>query len=138
MRRRGARLALIAAWLGVIALGLDAIVPVHLAFDLAERVAAVTHQAGAVAAERGFSWRLLALLSGHRAGDDSPDHGGKHHRVDCAVCSSLGTLAGFAPTPVLPFVAPLAVAAAPPRLLIARAPHQVAAAAYRSRAPPIA
>ena len=38
------RLGAIAAWLGVIALSLDAIVPIHLAFDLAHAFQTTTHR----------------------------------------------------------------------------------------------
>ncbi len=134
---------MIAAWLGVIALGLDALVPVHLAFDLAETLASATHQAEAAdyrLSRHDPTRRLLALLTGHRDGDghpgDNSDNHGKDHHRECAVCGSLGTLAGFAPAASVPLSAPLRIKA--PILLAAAesAPRAAPAVAYRSRAPP--
>ena len=53
-----------AAWLGFLALAVNALVPAHLAFDLAEALAPARHSAGEEAA--GVERQLLALLSGHR------------------------------------------------------------------------
>ena len=52
-----------AAWLGVIALGLNALVPVHLAFDLAAALAPGHHAAADTGG--GLDRQLLALASGH-------------------------------------------------------------------------
>ncbi|MGH7113289.1 MAG: DUF2946 family protein [Stellaceae bacterium] len=139
------RIGVIAAWLGVVALSLDALVPIHLAFDLAEALATTTQRAEA--ADHRLRWRdpsrqLLALLTGHRDGDghpgDNSDRHGEHHRRECAVCGSLATLAGFAPAASAPLSAPLRIAA--PILVAAAesAPRAAPAVAYRSRAPPIA
>ena len=68
------RLGAIAAWLGVIALSLDALVPIHLAFDLAHTFETGTHREASSPAEHDFSWRLLALVTGHQDADES---GGK-------------------------------------------------------------
>lgn len=142
MRPRRLRFGVIAAWLGVIALGLDALVPVHLAFDLDHAYEAVAQRQHAPALRHDLSWRLLALLVGHLDRDDSPggkaDGPAKHHHPDCAVCSSLGTLAGFAPAMAVPLPAPTRIEA--PILPVASdtAPSAAIALAYRSRAPPIA
>jgi len=127
-----------AAWLGAIALTLNALVPVHVAFDLAETLDPA-HQERTPVSGHDLEWRLLALLTGHVDGAGSSDHHDTHHhhRPDCPVCSALGALAGFAPTSVaaLPVPAPaeaiIAVAA------IASEPAKAPAAAYRSRAPPL-
>ena len=84
-----------AAWLGLLALAVNALVPVHLAFDLAEALAPARHSAGeeAGSAER----HLLALLSGYREAESPADEHGKHehgHRDHhgCPVCSAFGAL----------------------------------------------
>ncbi len=156
MRPRRLRLGIIAAWLGVIALGFDALVPIHLAFDLDHAFEAVAQRQNAPAAGHDFSWRLLALLTGHLDGGHSSgdkadssaegadsaakgaDGHGKHHHPDCAVCSSLGTLAGFAPATAVPLGAPTRIEAPILPAATNRAPRAVTAVAYRSRAPPIA
>jgi Protein of unknown function (DUF2946) len=139
MRARSRRGRIWAAWLGLLALAFNALVPVHLAFDLAEALAPSRHHPAhdeAGGAERD----LLALISGHREAESPADEHGKHghnHHHGCPVCSSLGTLGGFAPpTPVvLPAPLPATLPAAPPLV-----EHKAAAtpAGYRSRAPPTA
>ena len=75
------RLGAIAAWLGVIALSLDALVPIHLAFDLAHAFETATHREDSSPAEHDFSWRLLALVTGHtRTLDGKAGSHVKHHR----------------------------------------------------------
>ncbi len=149
MRPRRLALGIIAAWLGVIALGLNALVPIHLAFDLDHAFEAAAQRQNAPAARHDLTWRLLALLTGHldqgqSSGDNADGHGkgadshGKPHHPDCAVCSSLGTLAGFAPATTVPLAAPTRIEAPILRAATNRAPRAVTAVAYRSRAPPIA
>lgn len=124
-----------AAWLGVAALALNALVSVHLAFDLAEARGRSPHSHGH-AAVPGIEWRVLAALSGHVPHAHDHDHGkGKHHRPNCAVCSSLGSIGGLmaAAQPIL--LAPAASADAPIIIAVAEW-HEGAPAAYRSRAPP--
>jgi hypothetical protein len=126
-----------AAWLGLLALALNALVPVHLAFDLAE---ALAPPRPAVEEAGGAERRLLALLSGHReARGHADEHGrqGHRHHHDCAVCSALGALAGLAPPPQVELSVPDAVGL-PAALPIAQSTPVGAAAGYRSRAPPIA
>jgi hypothetical protein len=117
-----------------LALALNALVPVHLAFDLAEAFAPPP-QHGMPAAAHSAEWRLLALLTGHDESEGkSPEHG-KQHRTDCPVCNALGTLAGFALASIAALLvpAPVAMPALPAPVEFAPA---AAAAAYRSRAPP--
>ena len=122
-----------AARLGLLALVLNALVPIHLAFDIAEAFEAPRCSAHAEAddAER----LLLALLAGHRDAKGKSDEHGKHHA--CPVCSALGALAGF----VAPAAAALA-APAPAALLAAHFLVQTGSsrppAPYHSRAPPLA
>jgi hypothetical protein len=132
------RLGSIAAWLGVIALALNALAPVHIAFDLAHALAPNHHREDA-AADRDFVRCLLTLVIGHHDEDEgqSPSHNG-HHHTECAVCGAVGTLAGFAPAPAVLLAVPVDsyVTAVPPPVV--EVPHALAPAAYRSRAPPVA
>lgn len=134
-RRRG---RIWAAWLGLIALAVNALVPIHLAFDLAQALAPARH---APEEEAGGAERhLLALLSGHReSGGPADDHGrrGHRHHHDCAVCSALGALAGLAPPAQVALSVPDAVGL-PTALPITQSKPVGTAAGYRSRAPPIA
>jgi hypothetical protein len=124
-----------AIWLAVLALGLEALVPVHLALDLDEALGVTTHRVAAGASQHGFEWRLWALVTGHDTGDGRPD-GDRHHLI-CPAVTALGALGGFAAVapPALPapiaMVVPLALSAT------AGAPRCAPAAAYRSRAPPL-
>jgi Protein of unknown function (DUF2946) len=142
MRPNRMRLGAIAAWLGVIALGLDALVPIHLAFDLGRAFEHPSHRRDSGAAGHDLSSRLLALVTGHhdedaQSGDGTKDHG-KHHHADCAVCGSLASLAGFAPASAV--LLPVSIRIDVPTLLAAAEipPRADCTAAYRSRAPPIA
>ena len=127
--------------LGLAALVLNLLVPVHLAFDLAEALDHPHHHAHAV---HSSEWRLLALASGHfesRAGAGHHNHRGHHrhgnHDSACQVCSAAGTLAGFAPAGIalLPF--PALVGTAPALAVALEAAKPAATAGYRSRAPPL-
>jgi Protein of unknown function (DUF2946) len=117
--------------LAILALALNALVPVHLAFDLADALAPAAHHA---AGGHGLAWRLLARLSGHLR--PAGDHGKNHS--ECPVCSALASLGGAPPAaaPVLPV--PLAIAAATISLQSLVVREAAPAAAYRSRAPPLA
>jgi hypothetical protein len=119
-------------WLALLALGLDALVPIHLALDLGEALAG-PH--GAATAVPGLEWRLLAFASGHDSGDGKPD--GEHRHPICPAYAALGALGGFATVaaPILP--APAAVEALPALAALAAEPGGAAFAAYRSRAPPL-
>ena len=142
MRPSWLRLRAIAAWLGVIALSFDALVPIHLVFDLAHAFETGTHREPSSTAKHDFTWRLLTLATGHND-EDAPSGGktgghGKHHHADCPVCSSLGTLAGFAPAATAPLSVPIRVETPILLATIASEPPGAPATAYRSRAPPIA
>src|ERR1700741_4233397 len=93
MRMRKWRGRIWAARLGLFALALNALVPVHLAFYIAEALQAPQCRAHAEVndAER----HLLALLSGHHGSHGKSGEQSKHHA--CPVCSGLGALAGFVP-----------------------------------------
>lgn len=142
MRPNRLRLGAIAAWFGVIALSLDALVPIHLAFDLAHAVEHRSHRQDSGIAEHDLSSCLLALVTGHhdedaRPGDGTKDHG-KHHHADCAVCGSLATLAGFAPASAVLLAVPIHIDVPMLRAAAETARRADCTAAYRSRAPPIA
>jgi hypothetical protein len=124
----------IAAWLAMLALLLNALVPIHLSFDLVDALnASHTHarlNAGAPSHE------LLAELVGHEGHrhQHGRDH---HHRTDCPVCSAASTLVGFAAPPpaMLP---PPKMAAQMVILALGRAAFSAPSLApYRSRAPPL-
>jgi hypothetical protein len=132
------RVGAIAAWLGVIALGLNALVPIHLAFDLAHELAPDRHEAGA-AADHGLVRCLLTLVIGHHEEDEdqSPAHK-QHHHTDCAVCGAISTLAGFAPSAVVLLAVPILIYAPTLPTIELGAPQTAPFTAYRSRAPPLA
>ncbi len=134
MRARKWRGTIWAARLGLLALALNALVPVHLAFDLAEAFEP-THLCGTHVEVDSAERRLLALLSGHREADGTSDEHGKHHA--CPVCSALGALAGFAPPAPTALLAPFPVGL-PTAHSVIQAERVGAPAAYRSRAPPVA
>jgi len=133
MRLRTWRGRIWGARLGLVALALNALVPIHLAFDIAEALEAPqcsAHHTEVDNAER----HLLALLAGHHDANGKSDEHGKHHA--CPVCSALGSLAVFAP--------PAATALSAPTPGDLRTAHFLvqterigAPAAYRSRAPPL-
>ncbi len=134
MRARPWRGKIWAARLGLLALALNALVPVHLSFDLAEAFEPA-HQCGTHVEAGGAEWRLLALLTGHRETGGTSDEHGKHHA--CPVCGALGALAGFAP-PTLTSLPALFGVALPTAHSVIQAERIGAPAAYRSRAPPVA
>lgn len=123
----------LSAWLAVLALGLNALVPIHLALDLGEALSAARY--GPPAGRHGLEWRLLALAAGHAPGDGKPD--ADSHRPVCPACGALGALGGFATVagPALLVPAVLTVPPMPAALAEETAPGP--AAAYRSRAPPL-
>lgn len=125
-----------AAWLGLIALGLDALVPIHLAFDLGHAAAAGRHREQP--AGQNFIAALLTLVTGHHDAAGGGNNPEKHHPGDhCAVCSAIATLAGFAPAAAPPVAMPADCHAVVLAALPVAAPHTGPLAAYRSRAPPI-
>ena len=134
MRARQWRGRIWAARLGLLALALNALVPVHLAFDLAEAFEP-EHQCGVHAEVGGAERRLLALLSGHRDADGKSEEHGKHHA--CPVCSAIGSLAAFAPPAPAALSFPLPVGL-PVAQSVIQAERVGAPAGYRSRAPPLA
>jgi hypothetical protein len=134
MRAKQWRGRIWAARLGLLALGFNALVPVHLAFDLAEAFEPAQHCVAHLEVG-GVEQHLLALLSGHREADGTSDEHGKHHA--CPVCSALGALAGFAPPAPTALLA-LAPVGLPNAYSVIQAERAGAPAAYRSRAPPVA
>lgn len=118
----------------MIALGFNACVPIHLAFDLAHALGA-EHEEREDAGEHDVGRRLLALLTGHHHHSGGRSH---HRPADCAVVGSLGTLGGFAPA--ADAMSPVPVLAEAPAAVLARTtsePHGAPPLAYRSRAPPL-
>ena len=126
-----------AAWLGLLALAVNTLVPVHLAFDLAEALGP-TPQHPLEDEVGGAERQLLALISGHREADGRVHEHGRHkHRQShqCPVCSAFGALTGLAlPAPVLlPIADATGLTAALRATEIEPAGTPVG---YRSRAPP--
>jgi hypothetical protein len=138
MRPKRLRFATLAAWLGFVALGLNALVPIHLAFDLADALTASEHGEDA-GAHDDPARSLLALLVGHHHDQDpSESHKPHHHDDGCAVCAAVGTLAGFAPAAVPQLPAPDSVFVATLEFVDPPAPQLAPVIPYRSRAPPLA
>jgi hypothetical protein len=137
MRPNRLRLKAIAAWLGVIALGLNALVPIHLAFDLANAIVPV-HPHAEADTDHDTVRSLLTLLIVYDEDQDQPASDKRHQHSHCAVCAAVGTLAGFAPVVVAPLVVPISVDAATLTVASAAAPHPAPPTAYRARAPPVA
>ena len=138
MSWKGRRRRPAAAWLGVVALALNALVPIHFAFDLAEALAAApAKHAQGHAHQHPDGRSLLALLTGHHhAADHEHQPSGDHHKAPaCAVCSAVSALAGFAPTG--PAIVVVVVAADLPSIAteIAGRTYGISSA-YRARAPP--
>ena len=131
LRSRG-----IAVWLGVIALALNALVPIHLAFDLADSLAP-RHDGEDAAAHDAFR-HMLALLVGHDSDNDHAPSNTGHHHDHCAVCGAIATLAGFAPAAVVLLAVPTSVYAATLSLATPAAPRAAPLIAYHARAPPVA
>jgi hypothetical protein len=129
-----------AARLGLLALALNSLVPIHIAFDLAEALGAAHHRTADTHAEVGSVERhLLALLTGHGEADhEHGEHGKHHHGTACPVCSALGALAGFTPPVQVVVAAPVLVGLPTTLPAIEGEPLGIFAAAYRSRAPPAA
>jgi hypothetical protein len=119
--------------LGLLALALNALVPIHLAFDISEVFDA--HQCSAHAQLDSPERRLLVLLIGHHGANGKAEEHGKHHA--CPVCGALGALAGFVPPASTALLIP-APADLPTAHFLLRTERFGAPAAYRSRAPPLA
>ena len=132
MRVRKWRGRIWAARLGLLALALNALVPVHLAFDLADAFEPA-HLCGAYAEVGGAERSLLAMLGGHRDADGQSDKHHKHHA--CPVCGALGALAGLPPPSPTALAVPLP-AGLPAAHFVIQAERARVPAAYRSRAPP--
>jgi hypothetical protein len=139
MRAYRLRLGAIAAWLGMIALGFNALVPIQLAFGLAIDLAHARecgHHEGAPAARHSPGWWVLALLTGHdETADPSHSHKGLHPTVG-AVCAAIGTPAGFTPPAVAALPLPASLAEAAVSVVVAENQLPATPSAYRSRAPP--
>jgi hypothetical protein len=123
-----------AIWLALLALGFNALVPIHLALDLGE-ACADPHRAASSAVEHSLEWRLLALAAGHDTGDSKPD--GDHKHPICPAFAALGALSGFATVAAPALPAPVLAEALPPFAAPAGAADRAPAAGYRSRAPPL-
>jgi len=120
-----------AALLGLVALAINALVPVHLAFDLADAFG--LPQCSARAMGENAERHILALVGGHREVDGKSHEHHKHQA--CPVCSALNALAGFVP-PTLPTLSfPLSAGLSAAHFVI-QAERVDVSVVYHSRAPP--
>jgi hypothetical protein len=131
------RVGAVAAWLGIIALGCNALLPIRFAFQLGLDVSHARqcgHYEGAPA-PRDAGWWLLRLLIGQDpTADPLRSHNGFHPATG-ANCGATGPVVAVA----APLAAPLTIPIFQPAQRIdLRAPHPAFPAAYRSRAPPLA
>jgi hypothetical protein len=135
VRHGRSKLRIIAAWLGLLALVFNALVPIHLAFDLAAAISGDRPEHASHHRHDGHS--LLAVLVGHRHHDSKPDAPGGRGHLDCAVCGSITTLAGFAGTSAVTLSVPALIGVRTLRTAPAVALCSACFSAYRSRAPPV-
>lgn len=139
MQPKRLRFGTIAAWLGVIALGFHALVPIHLAFSLAAE-SSRSVECGGHAARNGVQdggWHLLALLTGQAEGSHHADpRHGAHQPAQCAVCGAIVAFAGFIPAPSTILPLPVRLEPVPLSLTSAEIRPFQTPLVYRSRAPP--
>jgi hypothetical protein len=139
MRPNRLRLRGIAAWLGLVALGCNALAPVHLAFGFATHLADARecgHNDESGAVRRGSGWWLLALLTGQDdTSDPSRSHGGLHPGGSGA-CVLIGTPTGFTPAAAAMLAPPDPLNADRFAVVAAEPQSSAAPSVYRSRAPP--
>jgi hypothetical protein len=128
----------IAAWLGICALILNALVPIHLAFDLADALnnEHPDHVGHVGQHHHGSRHGVLAALVGHRHTDGKSEGQGHGHHIDCAVCGTLGALGGFAPASAIIVPVPTLFDALPVLEATPGEIRRISHATYCSRAPP--
>lgn len=80
--------------LGLFALAINLLVPIHVVFDLAESIQ-TPQQIEVASKTRSLEWRVFALLTGHHLDRADSSHGGQGNDPLCPVCSAAGTLAAF-------------------------------------------
>lgn len=132
---RRLRLKLAAAWFGVLAMSLNALVPVHLAFDLVDALPGPHAQHTHSGHEHSFR-AILGALAGHH--DHSGESSGHHnHHSDCLVCNALGTLGAFAAPTLAALPLPPATDAPAPAATFDAAPRSAAPTPYFVRGPPL-
>jgi len=134
------RVGVVAAWLGVIALGCNALLPIRFAFQLGSNVTNARecgHYEG-VRSPHDAGWWLLRLLTGQDpTADPLRSHNGLHP-VFGTPCGAAGAVAaGAAPLTAVLTIPIFQRAPGPPKIDLG-APHPSFRAAYRSRAPPLA
>jgi hypothetical protein len=140
MRPMRLKVRAIAAWFGLIAFGLNALVPVHLVFGRAAQFVDARecgHYEGKAIAWRDPGWWALALLTGQdETRDPSHSHKGLHPAAS-VVCGIVSTLADAMPAAAAVLPLPLRfVACRLSPVMAESAPSAPIPAAYRSRAPP--
>jgi hypothetical protein len=131
--RKRSRIAL-AAWLGIVALAIQALIPALLAAEI--EIAGQEHGAS-VFTLCAFGHVHLAITHDEPSGTDKPQHDGELG-APCPICIAL--IASPAFTAPAPMALPLPVASAIAALAPGdgqQAPVRFATTAYRSRAPPV-
>jgi Protein of unknown function (DUF2946) len=127
-----------AAWLGVVALAINALVPIHLAFDLADAVGPAHHHEPHLG-DRDPQRDFLAVLVGHHHDSHDKSNGhGSDHQTTCPVCGAFGAVTGLALASTPPLPVPAATSVASPMAAPENGRAAPSAASYRSRAPPLA
>ena len=134
------RLGVISAWLGVIALGCNALLPIRFTFalslDLAHARQCGHYEGGPVSHDA--SWWLLGLLAGQdQTADPSRSHKGFHPVLN-APCGAIGAVTAFAPPAPALLTAPNSRSALSPPQIDIGTPPTASFAPYHSRAPPSA
>jgi hypothetical protein len=131
--RKRSRIAF-AAWLGIVALAIQALIPALLAAEI--EIAGREHGAS-VFTLCAFGHIHLATTHDGSSGTDTPQHDGELGAA-CPICIALIASPAFtAPSPVaLPLPPASAIAALAP-IDGREAPARFAITGYRSRAPPV-
>jgi hypothetical protein len=139
MRPDRLRLGTIAAWLGVIALSFNAVVPIRLAFGLAIDFAQARecgHHEDGPPTWHDPGWALSLLTGYDLSADPSRSHPG-FHPIGGAVCGVIGGPTGFTPAAAAKLALPLRLEEARTSPLLAEVrPNSSPPSGYRSRAPP--
>jgi hypothetical protein len=133
MRWFGARVSRIAAGLGVVALAVNAAVPVVLAFLLTAALAPAQPEWAPL---QNGGWVYYGPLCHHDDGGQTGDHRDKSPGAPCPVCSFHGVLAITLPAPVAAPAAPTKIAAVIEPLTASGLSAGIVHCGYRSRAPP--
>jgi hypothetical protein len=130
--RRPKRIAAFAAWLGMLALAVQSLIPVLLA---AEIQIAATESGKSIFTLCPFGHLHIAQPAADGSSTPAPA-GDQDHGTVCPICIALQAAPPFTAPPQVALPVPLVL---PVEIVVAEAPPAariIATAAYRSRAPP--